>query len=85
MDRSPRFELRKGPWTPEEDEKLVSYVKKYGHGRWKHVANAAGLRRGGRSCRLRWTNYLNPHIKRGPFTEEEDDLIIKLHSVLGNK
>ncbi|XVF63312.1 hypothetical protein PTKIN_Ptkin09bG0077700 [Pterospermum kingtungense] len=44
-----------------------------------------GLLRCGKSCRLRWINYLRPDLKRGNFTEEEDELIIKLHSLLGNK
>jgi myb proto-oncogene protein len=45
----------------------------------------AGLLRCGKSCRLRWINYLRPDLKRGNFTEEEDELIIKLHELLGNK
>ncbi|XP_010695546.2 transcription factor MYB41 [Beta vulgaris subsp. vulgaris] len=89
MGRSPCCddisELKKGPWTPEEDEKLVSYIQNHGHGSWRALPRAAGLNRCGKSCRLRWTNYLRPDIKRGRFTEEEEDMIIKLHSVLGNK
>ncbi|KAL2901315.1 Transcription factor MYB39 [Bienertia sinuspersici] len=89
MGRSPccddSIELKKGPWTPEEDEKLVSYIQKNGHGSWRALPKAAGLNRCGKSCRLRWTNYLRPDIRRGRFTEEEEDMIIKLHSVLGNK
>ncbi|KAG0496388.1 hypothetical protein HPP92_000923 [Vanilla planifolia] len=45
----------------------------------------SGLMRCGKSCRLRWINYLRPDLKRGNFTEEEDELIIKLHALLGNK
>ncbi|GAB4857852.1 hypothetical protein Ancab_015757 [Ancistrocladus abbreviatus] len=89
MGRSPCCDdssgLKKGPWTPEEDEKLVSYVQKHGHGSWRALPKHAGLNRCGKSCRLRWTNYLRPDIKRGRFSEEEEQLIIKLHSVLGNK
>lgn len=44
-----------------------------------------GLKRCGKSCRLRWINYLSPNVKRGDFTEEEDDLIIRLHNLLGNR
>ncbi|CAL9053100.1 transcription factor MYB13-like isoform X1 [Musa acuminata AAA Group] len=44
-----------------------------------------GLLRCGKSCRLRWTNYLRPDIKRGNFTKDEEDTIIKLHALLGNK
>ncbi|XP_020574809.1 transcription factor MYB39-like isoform X2 [Phalaenopsis equestris] len=77
--------VKKGPWTPEEDQKLVEYIKKNGHGSWRHLPKSAGLNRCGKSCRLRWTNYLRPDIKRGKFSEEEERLIIHLHSVLGNK
>ena len=77
--------LRKGLWSPEEDEKLVAYMLRSGQGSWSDVARNAGLQRCGKSCRLRWINYLRPDLKRGNFTEEEDELIIKLHSLLGNK
>ncbi|KAF3453584.1 hypothetical protein FNV43_RR04024 [Rhamnella rubrinervis] len=77
--------LKKGPWTPEEDQKLVDYIQKYGHGRWRTLPKNAGLKRCGKSCRLRWTNYLRPDIKRGRFSFEEEETIIQLHSVLGNK
>ena len=45
----------------------------------------AGLLRCGKSCRLRWMNYLRPDIKRGNITPEEDDLIIRMHSLIGNR
>ncbi|VVA35552.1 PREDICTED: myb-related [Prunus dulcis] len=44
-----------------------------------------GLHRCGKSCRLRWINYLRPDIKRGNFEQDEEDLIIKLHALLGNR
>nr|XP_043605890.1 transcription factor MYB39-like [Erigeron canadensis] len=78
-------ELKKGPWTPEEDALLVRYIQEHGHDSWRALPKRAGLNRCGKSCRLRWINYLNPDIKRGKFTEEEENLIINLHSVLGNK
>ncbi|XP_009776410.1 transcription factor MYB41-like [Nicotiana sylvestris] len=77
--------LKKGPWTPEEDQKLVDYIHKNGHGNWSALPKLAGLNRCGKSCRLRWTNYLRPDIKRGKFSEDEEKLIVKLHSLLGNK
>ncbi|CAL9198221.1 unnamed protein product [Musa hybrid cultivar] len=86
MGRSPCFvDTNKGAWTKEEDEKLVSYIKAHGEGCWRSLPKAAGLLRCGKSCRLRWINYLRPDLKRGNFTEEEDEHIIKLHGVLGNK
>ncbi|KAG5059479.1 hypothetical protein JHK87_000508 [Glycine soja] len=77
--------LKKGLWTPEEDKKLVAYVEKHGHGNWRSVPDKAGLERCGKSCRLRWINYLKPDIKRGNFSMEEDHTIIQLHALLGNK
>ncbi|KAG5033312.1 hypothetical protein JHK82_016876 [Glycine max] len=77
--------LKKGPWTPEEDLKLTNYIQIHGPGNWRSLPKNAGLRRCGKSCRLRWTNYLRPDIKRGRFSLEEEDVIIQLHSILGNK
>ncbi|XP_074585476.1 transcription repressor MYB4-like [Curcuma longa] len=77
--------LRKGLWSPEEDEKLVEHITKYGHGSWTSVPKLAGLQRCGKSCRLRWINYLRPDLKRGTFSQEEEDLIVQLHEVMGNK
>ncbi|RYR56243.1 hypothetical protein Ahy_A05g021997 [Arachis hypogaea] len=77
--------VRRGAWTPEEDEALIEYIKKHGHGSWRTVPKQAGLLRCGKSCRLRWINYLRPDIKRGPFTTEEEGTIIQLHGMLGNR
>ncbi|KAL3851263.1 hypothetical protein ACJIZ3_013145 [Penstemon smallii] len=77
--------LKKGPWTPEEDQKLIDYIHKNGCGNWRTLPKNAGLQRCGKSCRLRWTNYLRPDIKRGRFSFEEEEAIIQLHSILGNK
>ncbi|KAL2341965.1 hypothetical protein Fmac_009905 [Flemingia macrophylla] len=77
--------LKKGPWTTEEDQKLVDYIQKHGYGNWRTLPKNAGLQRCGKSCRLRWTNYLRPDIKRGRFSFEEEETIIQLHSILGNK
>ncbi|XP_074583260.1 transcription factor MYB53-like [Curcuma longa] len=89
MGRSPCCDevglLKKGPWTPEEDKKLVEHIQQHGHGSWRSLPKKAGLNRCGKSCRLRWTNYLRPDIKRGHFSTEEEKMIVQLHSVLGNK
>lgn len=118
--------LRKGLWSPEEDEKLMNHITKHGHGCWSTVPKLAGtikimqtlffsiahfhcfscssprpllsptllipaqlmiagLQRCGKSCRLRWINYLRPDLKRGAFSQEEEDLIIELHAVMGNR
>ena len=122
--------LRKGLWSPEEDEKLLNYITKHGHGCWSSVPKLAGniisyhivsslnqycsvyctikdktraifnlpshslyvyvlcmsgLQRCGKSCRLRWINYLRPDLKRGAFSQQEENLIIELHAFLGNR
>ncbi|GAA0160517.1 homeodomain transcription factor [Lithospermum erythrorhizon] len=77
--------LKKGPWTSEEDQKLIDYIQEHGYGNWRTLPKNAGLQRCGKSCRLRWTNYLRPDIKRGKFSFEEEETIIQLHSILGNK
>ncbi|GLJ12880.1 hypothetical protein SUGI_0199750 [Cryptomeria japonica] len=88
MGRSPCCEkahTNKGAWSKQEDETLIAYIQAHGEGCWRTLPKAAGLQRCGKSCRLRWINYLRPDLKRGNFTPEEDELIIKLHSILGNK
>ncbi|KAH9328847.1 hypothetical protein KI387_000955, partial [Taxus chinensis] len=80
-----KMAIRKGPWSPEEDWKLIAYIRKYGHGNWRSVPKQAGLMRCGKSCRLRWTNYLRPDLKRGNFTLHEEQTIFQLHQILGNR
>ncbi|CAK7349975.1 unnamed protein product [Dovyalis caffra] len=77
--------LKKGAWTPEEDRKLMAYVTRYGCWNWRQLPKYAGLQRCGKSCRLRWLNYLRPNIKRGNYTKEEEETIINLHETLGNR
>jgi len=100
--------VRRGLWSPEEDEKLIKYITTHGHGCWSSVPRQAGahaegrkvhfsllftlcawlhagLQRCGKSCRLRWINYLRPDLKRGSFSQQEEALIVELHRVLGNR
>ncbi|PON85042.1 Octamer-binding transcription factor, partial [Trema orientale] len=77
--------VRKGAWTPEEDILLKECIDMYGEGKWHLVPARAGLNRCRKSCRLRWLNYLKPDIKRGKFTVDEVDLILRLHKLLGNR
>nr|UXL73243.1 MYB transcription factor 108-like protein [Jasminum sambac] len=79
------MELRRGPWTVEEDFTLINYIAHHGEGRWNSLATCAGLRRTGKSCRLRWLNYLRPDVRRGNITLEEQLLILELHSRWGNR
>ncbi|KAI4336136.1 hypothetical protein L6164_014704 [Bauhinia variegata] len=80
-----RDAYKKGLWNVEEDKILMDYIKKHGIGRWNRIPKVSGLKRCGKSCRLRWMNYLSPNVKRGDFSAEEEDLIIRLHSLLGNR
>ncbi|KAJ0609578.1 putative transcription factor MYB-HB-like family [Helianthus annuus] len=77
--------VKKGPWTVEEDNKLISFILSNGQCCWRAVPKLAGLRRCGKSCRLRWTNYLRPDLKRGLLNESEEQLVIDLHAHLGNR
>ncbi|XVF16615.1 hypothetical protein REPUB_Repub10bG0047400 [Reevesia pubescens] len=88
MGRPPccdKIGVKKGPWTPEEDIILVSYIQEHGPGNWRAIPTNTGLLRCSKSCRLRWTNYLRPGIKRGNFTEHEEKMIIHLQALLGNR
>ncbi|KAF2552863.1 hypothetical protein F2Q70_00025752 [Brassica cretica] len=88
MGRQPccdKLEVKKGPWTTEEDKKLINFILTNGHCCWRALPKLAGLRRCGKSCRLRWTNYLRPDLKRGLLSHDEEQLVIDLHAHLGNK
>ncbi|CAK9138099.1 unnamed protein product [Ilex paraguariensis] len=88
MGRPPccdKIGVKKGPWTPEEDITLVSYIQEHGPGNWRVVPTNTGLLRCSKSCRLRWTNYLRPGIRRGNFTDHEEKMIIHLQALLGNR
>ncbi|KAK4478335.1 hypothetical protein RD792_017625 [Penstemon davidsonii] len=88
MGRTPCCEktgLKRGKWTAEEDEKLINYIKANGDGSWRSLPKNAGLLRCGKSCRLRWINYLREDVKRGKFSEDEEVTIVKLHKSLGNR
>ncbi|XP_066353109.1 MYB-like transcription factor ODO1 [Miscanthus floridulus] len=77
--------VKRGPWTAEEDKKLISFILTHGRCCWRAVPKLAGLLRCGKSCRLRWTNYLRPDLKRGLLSTAEEQLVIDLHAKLGNR
>ncbi|XP_054814772.1 myb-related protein 308-like isoform X2 [Prosopis cineraria] len=77
--------IKRGLWSPEEDDKLVKFISTHGHKSWSSVPKLAGLQRCGKSCRLRWINYLRPDLKRGSFTADEEQTIIDVHRILGNR
>lgn len=88
MGRQPccdKVGLKRGPWSSEEDRKLINFILINGIICWRTIPKLAGLLRCGKSCRLRWINYLRPDLKRGMFTETEENQIIQLHARLGNR
>ncbi|XP_077221493.1 transcription factor MYB32-like [Tasmannia lanceolata] len=89
MGRAPccdKANVKKGPWSPEEDTKLKEFIEKFGTGgNWIALPQRAGLKRCGKSCRLRWLNYLRPNIKHGEFTDDEDRVICTLFATIGSR
>ncbi|KAM0875992.1 hypothetical protein ACQ4PT_036458 [Festuca glaucescens] len=89
MGRAPccdKASVKRGPWSPEEDELLRTYVRTHGAvSNWIALPHKAGLNRCGKSCRLRWLNYLRPDIKHGGYTEQEDLVICSLYSSIGSR
>ncbi|XP_030260101.1 transcriptional activator Myb isoform X2 [Sparus aurata] len=77
-------ELIKGPWTKEEDQRVIELVQKYGAKRWSVIAKHLKGRIG-KQCRERWHNHLNPEVKKTSWTEEEDRIIYQAHEKLGNR
>ncbi|KAI4300322.1 hypothetical protein L6164_033713 [Bauhinia variegata] len=89
MGRAPccdKANVKRGPWSPEEDAKLKDYIENQGTGgNWIALPQKAGLKRCGKSCRLRWLNYLRPNIKHGEFSEDEDKIICSLFASIGSR
>ncbi|KAK3121258.1 hypothetical protein QOZ80_8BG0649500 [Eleusine coracana subsp. coracana] len=89
MGRAPccdKATVKKGPWSPEEDAMLKNYIEEHGTGgNWIALPHKIGLKRCGKSCRLRWLNYLRPNIKHGDFTPEEDSIICSLYISIGSR
>ncbi|CAK9328262.1 unnamed protein product [Citrullus colocynthis] len=89
MGRAPccdKASVKRGPWSPQEDATLTAFINKHGTGgNWIALPRKAGLNRCGKSCRLRWLNYLRPDIKHGGFTQEEDNVICSLYSTIGSR
>ncbi|XP_016309452.1 myb-related protein A-like isoform X2 [Sinocyclocheilus anshuiensis] len=77
-------ELVKGPWTKEEDQRVIELVHKYGPKRWSVIAKHLQGRIG-KQCRERWHNHLNPEVKKSSWTQEEDHIIYEAHKRLGNR
>ncbi|KAK9208682.1 hypothetical protein WN944_001042 [Citrus x changshan-huyou] len=89
MGRAPccdKANVKRGPWSAEEDSILKNYLEQFGNGgNWIALPKKAGLKRCGKSCRLRWLNYLRPDVKHGGFTKEEDTIICNLYCTMGSR
>ncbi|XP_077211580.1 transcription factor MYB35-like [Tasmannia lanceolata] len=88
MGRPPccdKSNVKRGLWTAEEDAKILAYVSTHGTGNWTSVPKKAGLKRCGKSCRLRWTNYLRPDLNHESFTPQEEELIVNIHGAIGSR
>ncbi|KAI4380139.1 hypothetical protein MLD38_006362 [Melastoma candidum] len=89
MGRAPccdKASVKRGPWSPDEDKTLCNFILTYGTGgNWITLPKKAGLKRCGKSCRLRWLNYLRPDIRHGGFTEDEDAVICGLYKEIGSR
>ncbi|RWW88177.1 hypothetical protein BHE74_00002957 [Ensete ventricosum] len=89
MGRAPccdKANVKRGLWSAEEDAKLKSYIEHHGiGGSWISLPQKIGLRRCGKSCRLRWLNYLQPNLKHGEYSEEEDEIICRLYLTIGSR
>ncbi|WOK92615.1 hypothetical protein Cni_G01306 [Canna indica] len=82
--RSREMDRIKGPWSPEEDDRLRQLVERHGPRNWTLISRSIPGR-SGKSCRLRWCNQLSPQVEHRPFTPEEDETIIRAHRRFGNK
>ncbi|KAL6320189.1 hypothetical protein AAG906_004698 [Vitis piasezkii] len=80
----PRTQQKKSLWTPDEDNKLKEFRRKYPNLSWPAIAKQAELNRTGKSCWERWENNLNPDINKDEFSREEDDIIIQQMSLPQN-
>ena len=74
----------KGPWSQTEDDQLSELVSRYGGKQWARIATMMPGRTG-KQCRERWCNNLDPTLKKGEWTHDEDLTILRLHKKLGTR
>jgi len=79
---------KRGKWTKAEDEQLRRILSRFdckNSHTWEKAAEGMGFTRSNKQCRERWTNFLDPSLRHGPWTAEEDARLLSLHSQFGNK
>ena len=74
----------KGPWTEQEDKKLIELVEKFGAEKWAYISKYFPDRIG-KQCRERWFNHLNPSVNKTSWSDEEEWILFIQHKKLGNK
>ena len=74
----------KGPWTEQEDKKLINLVEKYGAEKWSFISSHFPERIG-KQCRERWFNHLCPTVNKTAWSKEEEWILFILHNRIGNK
>jgi hypothetical protein len=74
----------KKSWSPQEDQLLNELVKEFGTSSWTKIAEGLTTRTG-KQCRERYHNHLQPNIRKGDWTEEEDRIIVEMQQKLGNQ
>jgi hypothetical protein len=74
----------KRPFTEEEDRIILEFIRSNGPRNWNLIAEEL-KHRTPKQCRERWHNHLNPDIRKGPFSPEEDEIVARNQAVLGNK
>lgn len=81
---SPKPTASKRQWSAEEDRIVCEHVTLLGPCKWSKIASYLPGRIG-KQCRERWHNHLNPNIRKTPWTNEEDDIILSAHRKYGNQ
>jgi len=76
--------LVKGPWSRQEDEQVLEWVQQHGANEWAGCAEQV-TGRSSKQCRERWTNTLDPNVKKGDWTEFEDNIIFREYRTRGPK
>ncbi|GAB4845544.1 hypothetical protein Ancab_038949 [Ancistrocladus abbreviatus] len=80
-----KMNVKRRCYREEEDVNMQACVSKHGTNNWSSVPKKAGLKRYGKSCKLRWNNCPTPASKHESFTSQEEELIIKLHAAIGSR